>query len=249
MKPDQPQNPPKILHGLPAELVRSATHRRGRLELFDTIEPRRTALLVIDMQRAWLAPGAPFETPPARALIPAINRLASALRHRSGTVIWIQHTTGRSGEAGDWPLYFQHFIREDRRGASIAALVPGATLHALDPALDVSNGDLVLPKYRFSAFVRTPHDLESMLVTREIDTVIVTGTATNVCVESTVRDAMMRDFRVFMPHDAVAALDPEAHLAGVRNVMQSFADVRPVEALLAMLGVSSQPGNLRGDDH
>jgi ureidoacrylate peracid hydrolase len=158
------------------------------------------------------------------------------LRRRSGAVIWIQHTTGKHGESGYWPLYFENFILEERRAAAIEALAPGARLHALDATLEVREGDLVLPKFRFSAFVRTPHDLEAMLVGRGIDTLIVTGTATNVCVESTVRDAMMRDFRVFMPHDAVAALDPQAHLAGVRNVMQSFADVRPVHALLTLIG-------------
>jgi len=236
MKTEQPQSSSAMLHGLPDTLVRAATHRRGRLELFDTINPSRTALLVIDMQKAWLAAGAPFETPSARALIPRINRIAAALRRRSGTVIWIQHTTGKLDENGYWPLYFNHFIHPEQRAAAIAALAPGEPLHALDTALEVSSGDLVLPKYRFSAFVRTPHDLESMLVTRGLDTVVVGGTATNVCVESTVRDAMMRDFRVFMPHDAVTALDPEAHLAGLRNVMQSFADVRPVEALLALIG-------------
>jgi ureidoacrylate peracid hydrolase len=236
MKPDKTRSSPALLYGLPAALVHSATHRRERLELFDTIDPRRTALLCIDMQRAWLAVDAPFETPTARALIPAINRLAAALRRRSGTVIWIQHTSGNPGENGYWPLYFEHFIREERRAAAIAALAPESPLHALDPALDISSEDLRLPKYRFSAFVRTPHDLEAILRARGVDTAIVTGTATNVCVESTVRDAMMRDFRVFMPHDAVAALDPEAHLAGLRNVMQSFADVRPVEGLLALLG-------------
>ena len=68
-----------------------------------------------------------------------------------------------------------------------------------------------------------------------VGALIVTGTATNVCVESTARDAMMLDFRVFMPHDATAALDQDAHLAGVRSVMQSFADVRPVDALLALI--------------
>ena len=225
-----------MLHGLPGSLVRSATHRRGRLELFAGIDPHRTALLVIDMQRAWLAEGAPFETPTARVLVPAINRLAATLRHRSATIAWIQHTVGNLGEDGYWPLYFEHFIRKEDRREAVAALAWGAPLHALDPGLEVSKGDLVLPKYRFSAFVRTPHDLESVLRARGVDTVIVTGTATNVCVESTVRDAMMRDFRVFMPHDAVAAPQPEAHLAGLRSVMQSFADVRPVDELIALCG-------------
>jgi len=220
---------------LPAQMISSATHRRGRLELFDALEPRRTALLVIDMQNAWLAPGAPFEIPPARALIPRINRIAKALRSKQGRVVWIQHTAGTAGEPGYWPLYFENFISQDKRAGAIAALKPDSPMHQLHPELAVDETDWVLPKYRFSAFLRTPHDLEVMLTARDIDTLIVTGTATNVCVESTVRDAMMLDFRVFMPHDASAALDRDAHLAGVRNVMQSFADVRPVEALLALI--------------
>jgi len=220
---------------LPAQIISSATHRRGRMELFDSLEPHRTALLVIDMQNAWLAPGAPFETPPARALIPRINRIAEALRLKQGRVIWIQHTAGSKGEQGYWPLYFENFISQGKRAEAIAALTPGSPMHQLHPELIVEEADLVLPKYRFSAFLRTSHNLEAMLAARGIDTLIVTGTATNVCVESTVRDAMMLDFRVFMPHDATAALDRDAHLAGVRNVMQSFADVRPVDALLALI--------------
>jgi ureidoacrylate peracid hydrolase len=220
---------------LPADMIRAATHRRGRLELFDTLDARKTALVVIDMQNAWLASGGPFETPPARALIPRINRLASALRAKQGSVVWIQHTAGQAGEEGYWPLYFDNFIAPERRAAAIQALTPGSPMHDLHSELIVQQSDSMLPKYRFSAFLRTAHSLEAMLVARGIDTLIVTGTATNVCVESTARDAMMLDFRVFMPHDGTAALDLDAHLAGVRNVMQSFADVRPVESLLRLI--------------
>jgi ureidoacrylate peracid hydrolase len=220
---------------LPAELIRGATHRRGRLEIFDELDPRRTALLVIDMQNAWLVPGAPFETPSARELIPRINRIAEALRRGQGRVVWIQHTAGKKGEEGYWPLYFDNFISQDTRADVVAALTPGSPMHDLHSGFRIDESDLVLPKHRFSAFLRTSHSLESILSVRGINTLIVTGTATNVCVESTVRDAMMRDFRVFMPHDATAALDRDAHLAGVRSVMQSFADIRPVDALLALL--------------
>lgn len=229
---------------LPAQMISSATHRRGRMEVFEALEAPRTALLVIDMQNAWLAPGAPFETPPARAVIPRINRIAQALRRERGRVIWIQHTAGKAGEQGHWPLYFENFIAQDKRAAAICALTAGSPLHRLHAELAVDGDDWILPKYRFSAFLRTPYDLETMLRAQGIDTLIVTGTATNVCVESTVRDAMMLDFRVFMPHDATAALDRDAHLAGVRNVMQSFADVRPVEALLAL--IAKPPDSPRG---
>jgi ureidoacrylate peracid hydrolase len=219
----------------PADLVRDATWRRGGLELFDRLDPTRAALMVIDMQNAWLTPGAPFETPSARALIPRVNALASALRRLGGLVVWIQHTTAPPGTPDYWALYFDHFIAPADRAAAAAALLPGSALHDLHPALDARPEDSRLRKFRFSAFVRNPDDPEPLLRSRGVDTLIVVGTATNVCVESTVRDAMMRDFRVFAPHDAVAAPRPRAHLAGLGNIMQSFADVRSVGRLLALM--------------
>jgi ureidoacrylate peracid hydrolase len=220
---------------LPAESIRSATHRRGKVDVFDDLDPTRTALVVIDMQNAWLAPNAPFETAAARELIPGINRLAATLREHGGRVIWIQHTTGLPGSADYWALYFDNFIKPENRAAAAAALVPGNFMYELAAELDVLQGDIVLPKYRFSAFARNPIDLEARLRTLNIDSLIVTGTATNVCVESTVRDAMMRDFRVFMPRDAVAAPSRDGHLAALRNIMQSFADVRPLESVIALI--------------
>ena len=91
-----------------------------------------------------------------------------------------------------------------RRAASLRTLAPGAPLHALDPALDVRECDLRLRKYRFSAFTRNPEDPEALLRARGIDTVVVTGVATNICCESTARDAMMLDFRVVMVADCCA---------------------------------------------
>lgn len=224
--------------GLPADLVEAATYRRGRIGLFDGVDPPRTALMVIDMQRAWIAPAAPFETPPARAIVPRINAIAAALRAAGGLVVWVQHTAGAAGTPEAWSLYFDNFIAAADRPAVVAALTPGSPFHDLDPSLDVRDGDVRLRKYRFSAFARNPHDPEAMLRDRGIDTLIVTGTATNMCCESTVRDGMMRDFRLFMPHDAVAAPRPDGHRAGIRSVMQGFADVRPTATLLALIAAA-----------
>lgn len=226
---------------LPEALIEAATYRRGRLGVFDRIEPQRTALLVVDMQKAWLAEGAPFETPAARALIPTINRLAAALRRRGGCVFWVQHTTGAPGADDYWALYFDHFVSEEKRGAAIAALTADSPLHALHPDLDVRGEDVTIRKFRFSLFARNPNDPERMLRERGVDTVIVAGTATNMCCESTARDAMMRDFRVFMPHDAVAAPRPDGHLAGLRSVMQSFADVRPADTAIRLIEQTTTP--------
>jgi len=60
------------------EIVERVLARRGRLHLFESLDPKRTALLVIDMQNAFVAPGAPMEVPAARAIVGPINRLAAA---------------------------------------------------------------------------------------------------------------------------------------------------------------------------
>ncbi len=220
---------------LPEELLARAVARRGRLEVFDRIAPRRTALLVIDMQRAWTRPEGPMHTPTTRAIVPAINLLAASLRAQGGKVIWVQHSNAPPGSPLHWSTYYDNFVAPSRRAASLATLAPGAPLHALDPELDVAGEDERLLKFRFSAFTRNPADPEAMLRAAGIDTVIVAGVATNICCESTARDAMMRDLRVFMPHDAVTAATPDQHFAGLGSVMQVFADVRPTAALLALI--------------
>lgn len=220
---------------LPEALVARAVARRGRLEVFDAIDPRRTALLVIDMQRAWTRPEGPMHTPTTWGIVPTVNRLAAALRARGGRVVWVQHSNAPPDSPLYWATYYDHFVAPARRATSLATLSPGSALHELEPALDARPEDQRLLKYRFSAFTGNPSDPESRLREAGIDTLIVAGVATNICCESTARDAMMRDFKVFMPWDAVTAATPDQHFAGLGSVMQVFADVRPVEALLGLI--------------
>src|SRR5882672_12048641 len=90
------------------EIIERVLARRGRLHLYDRLDPRRTALVVIDMQNAFVAPGAPIEVPGARAIVPAINRLAAELRGRGVPVIWVLHQN-----AGDWTYFFDVFVRPE----------------------------------------------------------------------------------------------------------------------------------------
>lgn len=220
---------------LPQELIERAVYRRGTLAVFERIVPQRTALLALDMQNVWLRPGAPFFTPNTVDTIEPVNRLARALRAKGGTVAWFQTTTGAPGTPLYWQQYFDNFVDERYRADAVAALTEGSDMHRLHDALDLARGDLVFPKFRFSAFIRNPTDPERVLRARGIDTVIVVGTATNIGVESTVRDAMMLDFSTFMPHDGCVAPRYDAHLAGMRSVMQAFADVRGVDDILALI--------------
>ena len=199
------------------------------------MEAKRTALLVRNMQNAWLAKGAPFEPfgeAPTLTILANVNRLAKAIRKGGGQVVWFRTTTGAPGSADYWATYFDNFVGPSKRDAAIAALVEGSPWHALSPLIEQEASDWVLNKRRFSAFMRNDYVLEAKLRERRFDTVIVAGTATNICCESSIRDAMMRDFRTYMPHDAVSAPRPDGHAAGLRSVMQAFADIRSVDEIL-----------------
>jgi ureidoacrylate peracid hydrolase len=217
------------------EIVERVLARRGRLHLFDSLDPKRSALLVIDMQNAFVAPGAPIEVPAARAIVAPINRLAAELRRRGVAVIWVQHENRKDGR--DWAGFFDAFVAPGRRAEAAAALAGGAELQKLFPELIVAPADLHVAKNRYSAFIRS--DFEKMLHQRGIDTLLIAGTKTNVCCECTARDAMMLDYKVVLLSDCTAALSDEEQRATLENVIQQFGDVLTADEALALLDKSS----------
>jgi ureidoacrylate peracid hydrolase len=216
-----------------AEIVERVTARRGRLHLYDSLKAADTALLAVDMQNAFVAPGAPIEVPAARAIVPAINRLAGELRRRGVPVIWVLHQNAPGGN--DWRGFFDVFVRPEDRARAAQALSPGAELHKLWPGLKVGPGDLQVAKNRYSAFIAGSSVLDEILKERQIDTLLIAGTKTNVCCESTARDAMMLDYKVVLLSDCTAALSDEEHRATLENVIQQFGDVRTADEALQLL--------------
>ena len=215
------------------EIVERVVARRGKLHLFDRLEAKRTALLVIDMQNAFVAPGAPVEVPAARAIVAPINRLAAALRKRGVPVIWVMHENQKGGR--DWAGFFDAFVAPGRREQAAAALEAGSPLQALWPELEAVPQDLKIPKNRYSAFIGNK-SFESLLRRKSIDTLLIAGTKTNVCCESTARDAMMLDFKVVLLSDCTAALSEDEQRGTLENVIQQFGDVRTADEALATLG-------------
>lgn len=209
--------------------------RRGQLHLFDTIDPARTAMLVIDMQKTFCEPGAPAEVPASRSIIEPINRLASGLRAAGGTVIWCTHANVGVGETSDWRNFFDHFVSDEVRSKTIESLSPGGSGQAIWDGLDVHERDLKLFKNRYSALVPGSSQLERMLRSLGLDTLLICGTKTNVCCESTARDAMMMDFKVIMVSDGTAALSDSEHQASLENIIQQFGDVMTVDDILKRL--------------
>ena len=215
------------------EIVERVMQRRGRLHLFERLDPRRTALLVIDMQNAFVAKAAPVEVPAARDIVPAINRLATELRRLRVPVIWVCHQNDPGGH--DWERFFGSFVAPQDRARAAQALSAGDPLQRLYPELQVAPGDLATTKNRYSALIGQSSDLGSILKQHRIDTLLIAGTKTNVCCESTARDAMMLDYKVVMLSDCTAALSEEEHRATLENVIQQFGDVMTSEEVLKIL--------------
>ena len=215
--------------GIRPEIVARVLARRGRLHLFDRLDSRKTALLVIDMQNAFLAPGAPIEVPAARAIVAPVNRLAQALRQRGVPVIWVMHEN--RGDGADWAGFFDVFVSD--RAKAAAALAAGSEMQQLWPELQAAPQDLRVAKNRYSALING--DFQQALRERGIDTLLLAGTKTNVCVESTARDAMMLDFKVVVLSDCTAALSDDEHRATLENVIQQFGDVRTADEVLSLL--------------
>jgi ureidoacrylate peracid hydrolase len=219
---------------VPVELAERIATRRGRPHAFEAIEPARTALLVIDMQRTFMDPGAPSEVPVAREIVPNINRLARALREAGGIVAFSVATFPRVA-AGGWNSFFDHMVSPEVAAAILEGLAPGAPGRALWPELEVEPEDIQFDKARYSAFARYGSEIEKALVARNIDTVIVVGTMTNLCCDSTARDAMQLGYKTIMVSDANAARSDAEHQAALLTFMASFGDVRTTDDMLRLI--------------
>ena len=218
------------------EIFQRVMARRGRLHLFDTLPPDKTALVVIDMQNTFLRPGAPVEVPKGRDIVAGINRLTARLREIGVPVIWVTHANSRDGDKSDWPSFFDVFVAADIREKTIDGLEPGADGQKIWAELDVAEADLQIFKNRYSALIQGSSSLENLLRERGIETILIAGTKTNVCCEATARDAMMLDFNTVMLSDCCAALSDDEHRASLETMIQQFADVMSADEALAALG-------------
>ncbi len=150
-------------------VVQRATERRGSVRVFDSIDVRRTAHIVVDLQNGFMAPGQVAEIGHARDIVPNVNRITAALRDAGGLIVYIQNTFDQIA-VETWSTFFDHFCSPARRARMIEAFTPGSEGHALWPGLDVRPGDLKVPKRRFGAFAPEASALHEILQERGIDT-------------------------------------------------------------------------------
>lgn len=219
---------------IPKSVVERVLQHRGKEHIYEDLVPKKTALLVVDLQNAFMLPGvahALCESAPS--IVPNVNSIAQTMRETGGVVVWLK-TTFDEKSLVTWPVLHE-MAGPQRTIRRLAAMSEGTKGHEFWAELDIKPTDLIVNKDRYSAFIQGSSNLAEVLRERGIDTVVVTGTVTNVCCESTARDAMMLNFRTIMVTDGNAAVTDEDHNASLAAFYLSFGDIMSTDMLMSCL--------------
>jgi ureidoacrylate peracid hydrolase len=214
---------PETLHAKGKQWLKQiSTFNTHKMQL----NPAKSALLVIDMQRFFLDPTSPSFTCGGLAILPNLKNLIQAYREADLPVIFTRHVHHPDLlDAGIMGWWWEGMCREGS---------PESEVH-LD--LTPRSGEKQVLKHRYSSFYNT--DLETILRCMKVEDLVITGIMTNMCCESTARDAYYRDYRVFFLADGTGSVNEEMHLASLLNLAFGFAWVTSVDAILTQLNWKS----------
>jgi nicotinamidase-related amidase len=196
-----------------------------------SLAPKRAALLNVDMQNCFVE-NSPIAAQDGMVILERVNRLATACRNAGSTVIHTAHVLREDGSNAG-------LLAENIEAVRLGIINKGSVSARLHSALDVEPTDIILEKPRFGAFYGT--DLELVLRSLGIDSVIISGIATNVCCETTAREAAVRDFKVFFLSDGTGtaamngATADELQSATCATLGYLFAQIVTVDETIRML--------------
>lgn len=198
------------------------------------VHPARAALLVIDMQNDFVLPRRPMHVPMALARMPTMRRVIDECRAAGMPVVYTEHVLLDTFDISPLETLYNPVLRTDglRAGTFGARIVDD---------LAPQPHDVVVRKHRYDAFHNT--SLATVLSTvagpGRIDTVVIIGTLTEVCCDSTARGAYMRDFRVAFVGDATGALTDDAQRATENVIGRFFGRVVTADDLVAEMTVQA----------
>ena len=222
------------------EHIENISVRDGTPHSVTALNPASTALVVIDMQNFYMKKGDEFSPTSyckhAQAIVPNVNRLADATRRYGSPVIWVRNITN-SAAFKSWSHHYERMTpqRIDIRTHELAKNGDGFQFWH---EMDVRDNDRKVEKVRYSAFIPGASNIENVLGEEGVDTIILCGVATNVCVESTARDAMMMNYRTLIVEDACAANTMQAHEVSLNSLYLNFGDVQTTDMVIDMLNIN-----------
>lgn len=181
-----------------------------------------STLIVVDMQRFFLDESSPTFTCGGVAILPTVKRVVDAFRRAGRPVVFTQHVH----HPGDLDSGIMGWWWQGR-------CIEGSPESEIHPDVAPAPGEKVVVKHRYSAFYNT--DLETVLRCLRVEDVVVTGIMTNLCCESTARDAYYRDYRVFFLADGTGSVDEAMHRASLLNLAFGFAYVTTSQAIVDQL--------------
>jgi nicotinamidase-related amidase len=196
------------------------------IEPFNThpmaLNPEKSALMIVDMQNFFLDPHSPTFTCGGLAILPVLKRLAGEFRAKNRPVIFTRHVHHPDNlDSGIMGWWWKGMCLEGS---------PESEIH---PDLEPLPSEKVILKHRYSAFYNT--DLETILRCLKIEDLVISGIMTNMCCESTARDAYYRDYRVFFPADGTGSINEEMHMASLLNLSFGFANITTADSILSEL--------------
>ncbi len=178
------------------------------------INPKQTALLIIDMQNDFVEEGAIFEVPKIRKNLNSYKAFIDFCREKGATIIYTRHCYDPKQnpiEARLFPELKRGGLRKETRGWQIYDV------------LKPEKNDTVINKTRYDAFYDTK--LDNILRSKKINTLIITGTMTEVCCESTARSAMFRDYKILFCDDLTYTFSQKTHKHTLKVIASHFGDV------------------------
>ena len=218
-------------------VARGRLQRGGKEHLFDHLDMTKVAHVIVDLQVGFVAEGAPVEVPVTREIFGAVNSISRAVREAGGLNVFLRYTYD-GAEKLPWNVWFNNYMSLAHFEVMKKGFARGAPYWQLAPELEVAEGDLIIDKTRFSALIPGTCDMDEQLKGRGIDTLIITGTLTNCCCESTARDALQMGYNVIFLTDANATLSDEEHNATLISMSAIFADVMDTKHLLGLIAHS-----------
>ncbi|MBT55312.1 MAG: pyrimidine utilization protein B [Mameliella sp.] len=210
-----------------------------------SLDPTTTALIVVDMQNAYASPGgyldlAGFDLTGAEAVNTNVVTLTNLCRDSGVQVVFLQNGWDPEYVEAGGPTSINQAksnalrLMRERPELKGQLLAKGGWDYALIDALEVKDGDILVPKSRYSGFVNTP--LDSILRSRGIQTLLVCGVATNVCVETTIRDAFGLEYHPVMVEDCcLQAGPPQMQDATIFSIRTFFGWTTTLDEVTATL--------------